>query len=170
MLEGLLRRFRKRHKDLNQVLDEFCKKHNLNKSDVVAAALTKYLSEEDEETAAALAEIMSKRAVSEPRGGGVNDIVAAVHAFKDLFNAFTDMMVSTQKAAVEIAKNSVLNELRGNIEMIKEIKKMGAEEKGVGDLLARALIQDFFRGWGIKTKQEQKPKQEKKYEIHEIEE
>jgi len=142
----LSRVFGRKYPDLYDAVKSYAEKRGLKPEHVIASAVAAYLSA-DEEGKEELEEAMKSLAAKRGGSGGMN-----LQQFKAYMDAFVDAMVRIQEAGQKLVKGMIVNELRGTIETIEEIKKIGSESGGQGtieDLLAAALINRILGGYGI---------------------
>ncbi len=167
---NLLKRFKKKHPDIDRIAGELAKQYGVSKSDIIAAAVTAYANAAgDENMREQLAHVIAGRksnTVSE-----MNVLKDAIIMFKDVFEAVADVMAKSQETALKVAKNSIIQELKSNVETIEEIKKLGstAGKGSMTDIIAESFIRNILSNIGVKTNTG-KSESKKKYNIEELNE
>ena len=165
---NLIRRFKKQHPDLDEIVTEMSKQYGVSKSDIIAAAVTAYANATgDDETRQRLANIVASKS---SRGvGSMNELRAAMDMFKEIFESVADVMAKSQEVALKVAKNSIINEMKTNVETIEAIKKMGstAGSGSTTDLIAQAFLNNILSGLGVQAKPPASSKK-KNYNVEEI--
>lgn len=133
----------RRHPEIYDALKAYARKKGMRVDDVIAAAVATYLSMDDEgkeELEMAIQQLKAKAQAQNPYSPEA--IKSALQLFKDVMEITVDAMTKVQGAAQQLVRNSLINELRSNMEMVKEIKQLG-EEGGKGsldDIIAQAFL------------------------------
>ena len=146
-LEVMKRLLGRRHKDIYMMAKEYAEKRGLKVEDVMASALAAYIAADDEEAKAKIEEIITSRE-QRARQPNYDDFLAM---FERMMNITVDAMVKVHRAGQELVKSSLINEIKSNIETVKEIQKMGSEggKGSIDDLIANALIASFMQRMAI---------------------
>ena len=158
----LKRIFSRGYPDLYTAVKNYAEKRGISVDDVMAAALTTYLSA-DEEGKAELEEAI--RNLKFRRGGGGASFKDFMQQFKDFADVMIDLMTKIHGAGQQLIRGMLVNELKGTVETIQEIRRIGAESGGgtftLEDLLAQAFLARILRGFGVNPNQLSKVKSKK---------
>lgn len=140
----LLGLFRRKQPDIYDVLKKYCEDRGLDPGDVTAAAVSAWLSGDDE----------SKRdlenAFAKMRAGrrGIGDYENFISMFKEFTAVFNETFKTINEARANLSIQSMLSDFRAVSNALNEMQRMGAESgKGsVEDLLATALLSNLLGG------------------------
>lgn len=168
MIRRLINSLRRRHKDIYELAKEYAEEKGVPIGDVIAAGLTALMGA-DEEMRDQLIEVIRQRGGG---GGGtsLNQLKELVGLFKDLTSAVADIMSAAQEVSYNVAKRSIVTELKNTMETVEEIKRIGQSRGGVDQGIADAFINLLLSRVGVKAQQIQSQSQSKPKKKHEIKE
>jgi len=141
LTEVMRRVFKRKSPELYDALRRYCEKKGVKIEDALNSAVALYLNADEEgrkELEDAFAEIRRMRS----SGGGFGNVKEFVEAIK----AVGDLMTTVQSTAHSLVKNSLLTEVKNQMELAKSIASMG-QEGGKGsleDLLATTILSNVL--------------------------
>ena len=142
-------RFRRGHPDIYEAAREYAKAKGIDVEDVTGAALSAYLSSDQEGKEALESAIEERRA----KGGGSSmaGMKEALAMFESMVDTSVKLMTKSQEAGQTLIKGSLLNELKNQAETVEAIRSIGATSgKGsLEDTLATAFINRILSGAGV---------------------
>jgi len=140
--------FKRSHPDIYQATKAYAEAKGIKVDDVVGAAVSAYLSADDEGKEKLEAAIAERRET----GGGVGNIKATMGLMKDFLGMFTEFSKSMAESRAAMQVSSVVADYQAISEAAKKIGAAGAES-GSGtmeDVIGKAIIGNILTGLGAK--------------------
>lgn len=136
----LVSMFRGQHGDIYKAAKDYAEERGLNVGDVTAAAVSAYLSADEEGKEALETAIKESRG---GKGGGQTDVAAAVKMFGDMAASVTTMFNAVNEMKNAVSINSMVSDFEALTTAMNKLKTAGVE-KGAGsmeDKIADAFVQ-----------------------------
>lgn len=159
LTEVMRRVFKRKSPELYEALREYCQRKGVKIEDALNSAVALYLNA-DEEGREKLEEAMEQIRLAKRSSVSMEDYI-------NMIKATGDLMTSVQQVARDLVKNSLLNEVKSQIELAKSIARIGEESGGSSTIEGAFANMLLSRVLGVPVPQKTKSGKGKVEEINE---